>query len=137
MKSWWLRIRHLINYGIFGVMTTLVHIGIFYIARIYGQQSITTSYVVAWVIAVGFAYITNRQWVFKPQAGGIGDFWQAMGRFYIGRIVTGVIGWGILTFGVQVLHGSDQLWNVIQNIIVIISNYWIAKWLIFKRRGKL
>ena len=59
-----LRHKNVILYIFFGVLTTLVNIITYYIAVSYVKLSMFSSVIIAWILAVFFAYLTNRQWVF-------------------------------------------------------------------------
>lgn len=123
--------RQIFWYLVFGVLTTVVNIIVFW-----GMHELQTpyqvSYVVAWIAAVLFAYITNRIWVFASQTRQIKAIVKEITQFFMARLITGLIGFGILAFGVSMLHQSDLIWNVIQNGFVIISNYILSKVMIFK-----
>ena len=126
------RYKAQILYLFFGGLTTVVNIIIYGGMRQLFHTTPQVSYWVAWILAVLFAYFTNRSWVFNSQARGIGEFIAELFRFILARVVTGIIGDGILAFGVHILHQNDFIWNIIQNIFVIVSNYILAKWMIFR-----
>ncbi|HEY4399151.1 MAG TPA: GtrA family protein [Lactobacillaceae bacterium] len=136
MQALMTRYRGLIFYAIFGVLTTIVNIALYFIARQWWHLSWQISYVFAWFWAVFFAYLSNRKLVFGSEATSFGEFWTEIWRFYAGRIASGILGWVILAVGVKWLHGNDQLWNVIQNGFVIASNYVIAKLFVFQKEEK-
>ncbi|CAH1850244.1 GtrA family protein [Convivina intestini] len=121
-----------IFYLFFGGATTVVSIVTYTIFSALLHWEVTVSYVLSWFLSVLFAYITNRIWVFQSQVkhwqGIVQEIWQ----FYLARIVTGILGWLILMFGVHLLHQNDLIWNGIQNIFVIVSNYALSKLYIFK-----
>lgn len=64
--------KDIILYAIFGVLTTIVNIGTYWIIAHQWSMSVMFSTVLAWIAAVLFAYITNRKWVFiaKPRTFG-------------------------------------------------------------------
>ena len=59
--------RSLISYGIFGVLTTLINIVCYQL--LYSQLGVANvpSNIVAWVLSVAFAFITNKLWVFESK----------------------------------------------------------------------
>jgi len=91
------------------------------------------AYVVAWFWAVLFAYLTNRVWVFHSTSSTTADIVKEVWQFYLARVLTGIIGYFILTFGVDLLHQDANIWNIIQNIFVIVSNFVLSKLIIFKK----
>ena len=66
MKKYLGKYKHYILYIIFGVLTTLVNIVTYYLAH--KILPVMPSTVLAWILAVLFAYVTNRQFVFESQA---------------------------------------------------------------------
>lgn len=128
--------RMQLMYLIFGVLTTLVNIVVYSGAR-WMDLTINVSYVLAWLLSVLFAYLTNRKWVFYSQTTGFGNIILEMIKFFLARLATGMLGYLILLFGVHVMHQNDMIWNVIQNIFVIVSNYVLSKLVIFKLKEKI
>lgn len=88
-------------------------------------------------MSVLFAYLTNRKWVFDSQTTGLANILLEMVKFFFARLATGVVGYLILLFGVHVLHQNDMIWNIIQNIFVIVSNYVLSKLMIFRLKEKI
>ncbi|MBS9334885.1 GtrA family protein [Fructobacillus sp. M1-13] len=122
-----------ILYLFFGGMTFVVSVVTYSLFSAVLHWDYTLAYVASWFLAVLFAYLTNRIWVFKSQVRDLAGLAREIWQFYLARIVTGVIGWLILAFGVQILHQNDLVWNGIQNIFVIVSNYVLSKLFIFKK----
>lgn len=87
--------------------------------------------ILSWILAVLFAYVTNRIWVFQSQASG---FWELLGeviRFLSGRLVTLVIEEVILLVFIKYLGFPSIVVKVIAQIVVIVLNYVFSKLLIF------
>ena len=51
-------------------------------------------------------------------------------------LIIALIGMAILWFGTSLLHQNDMLWNIIQNVFVVVSNYVLSKLIIFKAKEK-
>lgn len=128
--------RMQIMYLIFGGLTTVVNIVVYTGAR-WSYLSINIAYILAWILSVLFAYLTNRKWVFDSQTTGLANILLEMVKFFFARLATGVVGYLILLFGVHVLHQNDMIWNIIQNIFVIVSNYVLSKLMIFRLKEKI
>jgi len=60
--------RELIFYGIFGVLTTIINLGVY--ALLYKKIGIANvpSNIIAWIAAVIFAFITNKIFVFESRS---------------------------------------------------------------------
>jgi len=88
--------------------------------------------VIAWVLAVLFAYITNRLWVFESQADTINDFVREIIAFFACRLTTGILDLLIMFIFVDLLYCNDLLVKIGANVLVIILNYVASKLIIFK-----
>ena len=60
--------RDIIPYMVFGVGTTIVNVAAYWCCTHLFAVSTMLGTIIAWVLAVLFAYITNRKWVFKSKA---------------------------------------------------------------------
>ncbi len=124
-----------ILYLIFGVLTTIVNIVVFALCYKIWHVDYSFSYVAAWFWSVLFAYLTNRKWVFHSTATNVKSVINEIWQFIVARIVTALLGYAILSFGVVVLKQDAQIWNVIQNIFEIVTNFVLSKLVIFKKKA--
>lgn len=131
------RYRMLISYGIFGVLTTAVNLGCYYICARTLAISVMISSLIAWVVGVIFAYITNRIWVFESRNNKREDILKEVFSFACGRGASEVIELVILFIFVSCLHYNDIIWKVISNIVVIIFNYFFSKFIVFRKKKQL
>lgn len=123
-----------IAYGIFGVLTTIVNIITYtYCYNVIGISNILSN-VAAWILAVTFAYLTNKVWVFGSDSWK----WQVLRReipaFVSCRIATGVLDVFIMFMCVDILQWNAVLMKIVSNVLVIILNYVFSKLLIFKKK---
>ena len=128
--------RHVLLYGIFGVLTTVVNIVVYWVMAHLLHLTTTPSTLIAWVAAVLFAYLTNRKWVFDSQAEGNKQILAELISFFLCRIATGVVDWLCMFVFVDLLHLNDVLIKAAANVLVIILNFIASKWLIFKKKEK-
>ena len=68
IEQLWDKYKDIIPYGVFGVLTTLVNIVSYWIFAHPFGLSVMVSTVLAWILSVLFAYLTNRKWVFHSEA---------------------------------------------------------------------
>ena len=113
--------RHYILYIIFVVLTTLVNVVTYYLAHIF--LPVMPSTVMAWILAVLFAYITNRRFVFGSQAKTKQEIIKEIISFFSARILTGILDVALMFIFVDCLKMNDMVIKVISNIIVIVLNY--------------
>ena len=90
---------------------------------------------IAWLISVLFAYITNKIWVFDSQTPTFRAVLIEMTSFFGFRLLSYFIDQGIMIVGISVLHGNDLIVKLIDQIIVVLLNWFFSKLFIFKDRG--
>ena len=126
--------KFIILYGIFGVLTTVINIAVYGMVYSVFDVSNVISNIIAWVISVLFAFITNKLWVFESKSFDIKLFMKELGSFTLCRVTTGVLDLGIMFVGVDLLKGPAMILKVVSNVIVIILNYIMSKLFVFKKK---
>jgi len=94
------------------------------------------SVIIAWLLAVVFAFFTNKLWVFKSKSFAPDVLKHEIPTFFGARLLTGLLDLGIMYLAVDVLHGNGTVWKLISNILVIILNYVASKLIIFKKKDE-
>lgn len=136
IKKLYQKYSDMIPYLIFGVLTTLVNIAVYWLcAHPLGLPTVPST-VIAWVLAVLFAYVTNRKWVFHSQANTRQEVIKEGVSFYLCRLATGVVDWVCMYVMVDVLHWNDLIVKIAVNVIVIILNYVASKLIVFRKKGQ-
>lgn len=126
--------KDVIPYGIFGVLTTLVNISVYWVmAHILGMRTVPSS-IIAWVAAVSFAYLTNRKWVFHSEAHTTRAIIKEILYYFLCRLMTGVFDWLFMYVTVDMLHWHDVWMKFIANVMVIVLNYLASRFVVFKKR---
>lgn len=158
-KSLYREYKELCNYIIFGVLTTIVSFGTYYLFRwifpgedsvpgflkwvfnlttVFKTESTTVLPVfLSWICAVTFAYVTNRIWVFESKAKG----WHIVsevGKFFGARVLTLLVDI-IIMFLMVDLTGIKGIWwelfaKIIDNIVVLVLNYILSKLIVFRKK---
>ena len=140
--------REIVSYVFWGVMTTLVN----YAAYLLLTGGLHIHYLAgnaaAWAVSVLFAYFVNKLFVFESQklglagspAGAVADgrLQAVHPRAGAGHFVVFV---DLLHFGSAavrlpagvVLHG-DAIVKLAANVVVVVVNYVLSKFIIFKRK---
>lgn len=129
-----------VNYLFFGFLAFLVNMVAYAAAaRVLGADNekvllvlIATSF--AWIVAVLFAYWTNRTFVFKSRITDKAGIWKEFFSFVGARVVTGGMELVIMYVMVDMVHVDDMISKFICNVVVIISNYIFSKLWIFKKK---
>ena len=131
IKSLLLKYKGVILYLVFGVLTTVINVITYHISYEILHIANIASTVIAWVVAVTFAYFTNKLYVFESKRTGSGAVKEAI-NFFACRIGTGVLEIGIMYVFVDMLMFNGTIMKLITNFIVIVVNYIASKLIIFK-----
>lgn len=124
--------RQQILYLFFGGCTTLVNIAVYTLCtRLLGMDVVSAS-AVGWLLSVLFAYVTNRGMVFGSRVTGARGIALEMGKFFAGRIATGLLDIAIMYVSVDLLGANDMVMKILSNVLVIILNYVISKLMVFR-----
>ena len=136
IKEMYKKYKKIIMYLFFGGCTTLVNILSYYIMSHVLNCSVMFSTIIAWVIAVFFAYVTNRKWVFDSKVHDKKELLKEITSFFVCRLATGVFDWLCMYILVERLGFNDLVIKIIANIIVIILNYIASKLIVFNDKSK-
>ena len=128
--------KEVILYVAFGILTTLINIGSFYVMTTFFNIEDNLANNIAIILAVLFAYITNKDLVFHSQADGFGEKFVEFCKFIFGRLVTMFIEsiGGSLMF--EYLPIPTIISKCLITIIVVILNFFISKFFAFKTTDK-
>lgn len=134
--------KEVINYLIFGVLTTIVSLAtkyllLFTILDASNALQLQIAVVTSWVVACMFAYITNRIWVFESKTKQI---FKEMIKFFAARLTTLGLEMLIMFVFVTALKlNSDMwviVWTLVSQVAIIIGNYILSKLIVFKNKEK-
>ncbi len=134
LKKLLLKNRCVLAYLFFGVCTTVVNIVAYYICAHPLKFSTGVSTVIAWLLAVIFAFLTNKSWVFGSKSWEKKVLLRELISFFSCRLATGVLDLFIMLVTVDMLRWNDVAMKVISNLIVIVLNYVASKLIIFRKR---
>lgn len=120
-------------YLFFGGLTTLVNLVAFYLLTEKPWQiDVTVGNVISIILAILFAYVTNKIWVFNSKTEGAKELFAEFARFVGGRMSTMIIEVGGVFLVFNVMGQPKMLAKLITQVIVIIGNYFISKFLVFR-----
>lgn len=132
MKSFIKKNREMILYMAFGTLTVLVNfVTYFVMSQINDNTAVDTA--VALLASIIVAYATNRTMVFKSEHHGAKAIFLEFFSFAACRLISGFMDIIIMVIFVDFFHYNDLLIKLISNAFVIIFNYTVSKWFIFKR----
>ena len=136
IKNIWKHQKDLILYMFFGVFTTLVNWGPYFIFTRFMGVSIYWSNIWAWFFAVLFAYLTNRSWVFHSKTTGTLAITRELLAFYGSRAFSGGVDLFLLFVMVHLLSIHDFVAKILIGVIVVILNYVLSKLVFRYHQGK-
>ncbi len=122
-----------ILYIFFGGLTTLINIAVYSLFYYFVKIGNIPSNIVAWILAVFFAFVTNKLYVFESKSGSV---WYELATFLVCRAGTGLLDLGIMYLSVDVLKLNELIMKILSNVIVIVLNYVFSKLIIFKKKAQ-
>ena len=128
--------RELVVYLFFGILTTGVNYLIYYPCYNLLHYSAGISNIIAWTGAVCVAFVTNKVFVFKSDDWSAGTVWSEAIKFVSGRVLSGIIETAFLIILVDGLNWNGNLMKVLLGFAVVIGNYVISKWFVFRKNRK-
>lgn len=126
--------KDVLLYLFFGVLTTAINYLVFWLlGENMAGLNVHAANIIAWIIAVAFAYVTNRTWVFKEHAGDARGIVREIAEFAGGRLFTLGFEELMLLVFVTWLGFKELIIKLIAAVGVIILNYVISKLIVFKK----
>lgn len=126
--------EEVLSYLIFGFLAFVVN----YVVYAVGIKAFSLNYqisnMIAWVVAVIFAYWTNRTFVFKSKTKEITSLLREFASFVSARLATLILEIVILWLFVDVLSINDMFAKLVGQFVVIVTNYFLSKLWIFKKK---
>lgn len=123
----------ILSYLFFGVLTTVVNYLVYLPCYNMLGLSATVSNVIAWVVSVAFAYLTNKPFVFKSNDWSAKTVIPELIKFVSCRLGSGAIETLILLLAVDIMGWDGNLWKLLTSVIVVILNYIGSKLLVFRK----
>lgn len=128
--------QEVIAYLFWGIITTVINIGIYALLMYTTNWNYQINNTIAWFISVVVAFISNKAFVFKSQSASLGQTTLEFISFTGGRVATLLIEYVILWIGISQLHGNEIVVKIIDNVVVVIINYFWSKWAVFNTKTK-
>ena len=124
----------IISYLFFGVCTTVVNYIIYLPCYNLLGMSATVSNVIAWVVAVAFAFLTNKPFVFRSHDWSAQTVIPELTKFIGCRIGSGAMETVILFLAVDLMGWNGNIWKLLTQVLVVILNYVGSKLLVFRKK---
>ena len=128
--------REIIIYVIFGALTTAVDFGTYILLTRLFAVNEGVANVIAQIIAIVFAFFTNKLFVFNDRSMRLRDVCLQFAKFTSMRLVTLVLNSGLFFILNEVAKINDIVTKIGVSVIVIILNYIFSKLIVFKKVEK-
>ncbi len=137
-EPWLTSHREGLLYLLFGGLTTLVSwLSFFILANLLSLPATFVANPISWVLAVAFAYLTNRTWVFKKHASGLAPILFEILSFCAARVASLFFETAVLFLFEKLLGWEGLLLLLVKiatSVLVVLLNYIFSKLFVF--RGK-
>ena len=133
MKELIKKYKPFIFYVIFGVSTTAINIITYAVCYEHLHIANVPSNIIAWTLAVAFAFITNKLWVFGSKNMSAKTILNELWKFITARLAVGLVDLAIMYIAVDICHGPGVVFKVVAGIVTIILNFVLSKLVVFRK----
>ena len=134
LKQLIIKYYDILAYLVFGVLTTVVNYLVYLPCyNLLGLPAVISN-VIAWVVAVAFAYVTNKPFVFRSHDWSAKTVVPELTKFVGTRVASGGMESAIIWIAVDLLGGNGNLWKLVTSVLVVILNYVGSKLLVFRKK---
>ncbi len=123
----------ILSYLFFGALTTVVNYIVYFPCYNWLGLSASVSNVIAWVVAVAFAYVTNKPFVFKSYDWSLKVVGPELIKFVGCRVGSGALETAIIWVFADGLGWNGNVIKIVTSVLVVILNYVGSKLLVFKK----
>jgi putative flippase GtrA len=127
--------KEVINYLIFGGLTTLINLICFKLIEwFFGSEVYLINNIICWVVAVCFAFVTNKLWVFESKSWDKKILIPQLVSFVSARVFSLLMEEVGLFVLIDIMFANSFVAKIIMQVVVVVSNYIFSKFIIFKKR---
>ncbi len=127
------RLYEIISYLFFGVLTTIVNYVSYWAFTRALDMSVAVATFWAWALAVLFAFVTNKIWVFHSRTNTVRAFFTELSAFVAARVFSGALDVALMWLFADKMGLPDMWVKLALNVIVTVLNYIFSKLWIFKK----
>ena len=134
LKQLIIKYYDILAYLVFGVLTTVVNYLVYLPCYNLLALPAVISNVIAWVVAVAFAYVTNKPFVFRSHDWSAKTVVPELTKFVGTRVASGGMESAIIWIAVDLLGGNGNLWKLLTSVLEVVLNYIGSKLLVFRKK---
>jgi len=145
IKVWWKSYREQLLYLFFGVLTTAVNYGVFWLLNRLSQgRAVLLANLLAFIAATAFAFATNKIYVFQSRQRQRGALVREAVSFVAVRLFSFAIEEAGLYVCAYVLHleryefgwlDGVMLSKIALSMVAVVLNYCFSKFWVFSSKG--
>ena len=124
------------RYLFIGGCTTMVNLVVYAVLCRVVHLNVNISNIISVSVSILFAYITNKLIVFRSHCSSFSELAAECARFIGARLATMVIEVGGVFVLYEILHQNEMVAKLATQVLVVIGNYFISRFLVFKDRDK-
>lgn len=124
--------EELLKYLFIGGCTTVVSLASYFVFANVTEMHYQAANVLSWVLAVAFAYVTNKTFVFRSKYDGVKNTLLELGSFVSFRIASLAAEIISMYFFVHICKMDDNIVKLMNQVIVTVLNYVFSKFFIFQ-----
>lgn len=133
MKKIYHKFKQFIDYFLYGILTTIISIGLFYVLHEMAGLHYLLSNAIAIAAAIIFSYTVNKKYVFKTHLHSKKAAVQEFSYFVTSRLASAGMDMLLLFIFVRFVQLNATASKVIVEIFIATTNYLVSKWFIFKK----
>lgn len=133
LKKLMKKYEELIMYIIVGVCTMIVSLVSYFIMANTLQVYYQAANIISWVLAVAFAYVTNKKYVFKSPYTSVQATTKELVSFVSSRVASLLVEILSMFFFVQVCQIDDNIVKLMNQVLVTVLNYIFSKFWVFRK----
>lgn len=144
MRKLLTRYREQVSYLFFGVLTTLVNYGVFWLLdKLWAGRYVLLNNAITFLLATAFAYVTNKRFVFRSPDWSARNLLREGASFLGARLFSFGVEEAGLALASYVLHldrfvigpiDGVFLAKVLLSVLAVILNYFFSKFLVFSQK---
>ena len=123
----------IVSYLFFGVLTTIVNYVAYWAFTRGTGMSVAVATFWAWALAVLFAFVTNKIWVFHSETHTVIAFCTELAAFVAARVFSGVLDVALMWLFADRMGLPDMWVKLALNVLVTVLNYIFSKLWIFRK----
>ncbi|MDO4952615.1 MAG: GtrA family protein [Synergistaceae bacterium] len=136
IRAFYAEYKEFLLYLFFGGLTFVVSVSSYVFCNLKLGINVLAANIVSWILAVAFAYVTNRIWVFQSKSRSGAAVLREIFSFAGSRIATLILEEIVLFVFITVMNFSSVAVKITAQIVVILSNYLLSKLFVFTRVDK-